>query len=154
MKRFALSIGHLVVDVLLLVAFMQEGRNMWNSSKASTVRTIAFQEEVLGEFEVMSYDGPPRSLFWLMCTGALPAGVVSYLWDPIWFAIHEAVALPLWYFIGTSRFLMVRSTFAGIAIACGGGPLFSLLQIGYWIVLGGASIVRLIRRSYSGKGSA
>ena len=104
---------------------------------------------------------PLNPEFDLLLSGTFPAGNIATIlrpdvswqthrkiWDPIWLAIHEAIAIPLWLLIGAlvdagrSRlgkwmriYLYARFLFAALGVTLGGAPLWSSLQALFWLTL-------------------
>jgi hypothetical protein len=102
---------------------------------------------------------PPPPEFMLLASGSLPAGMVSMslrpkawwatrqrIWDPVWFLLHEALAVPLWFLIGWRIdlgrsqlkklmliFLLARWGFGAIDIVSGAARIGAALQCLFWL---------------------
>src|SRR5882762_10998146 len=93
----------------------------------------------------------------LLVTGALPAGIISSLirpgderfWDPGWFLILEALAIPSWFLIGAwldtahSRlvpwmrwYLGTRAVFAAVFFSRELVQVAARVQVLFWLGLG------------------
>ena len=116
-------------------------------------------------FDLATYYPPPGP-FLLLASGSITAGIFSSwirpeaprqirhkLWDPIWFGIHEAIALPLWFIFGWAmpgkamrRYLAARAGFTVIGISWGGWSLFIFLQTVFWICLVCYGVSKLTQR--------
>jgi hypothetical protein len=107
----------------------------------------------------MAQCGPPEPRFALILSGTLPAGIVSgslrpeagwqtrhRLWDPIWFLIHQAVAIPFWFLMGAwidggrsrlggtmQAYLVGRIALALLAML--GSGIGWKLQVLFWLAL-------------------
>jgi hypothetical protein len=186
--RGLLPAGHAAIDVLLLAAWIWHAvvvlnpRKAWSRPQGNALAAYAQSESIGWSPSRLSCYREPDPRFALILTGTLPAGIVSVsvrpeagwqtrhrLWDPIWFVLHEAVAIPLWFLIGTwidsGRSGLVRlmgSYLAGrialallaIAIPWNGGVS---LQILFWLGLAAYGALRASRgllRSARSLGSA
>jgi hypothetical protein len=120
---------------------------------------------------------PPPPKFQLILSGTAPAAMVSMtlrphadvinrrtLWDPVWFAIHEAAAIAFWFFIGCWIdsghrtlvrtmwiYLCARVIFAVLSIVLGMATPGAALQSLFWLALLIYSFIRgfgwMIRRA-------
>jgi hypothetical protein len=163
-NRSLLPGGHAAIDVLLLAAWIWhavvvlDSPRAWSRPRGNALAAYARNESI--GWEPTSRGGPSEPRFDLILTGALPAGIVSgslrpeagwqtrhRLWDPIWFLIHEAVAIPFWFLIGTwidggrsglgrlmRGFLVGRMALALLAIAISAN-CWVALQILFWLSL-------------------
>jgi hypothetical protein len=169
--RWALPVGHTVVDLVLLATWIWQGSLMWKGHKGDTASTPALRTVALLQDATVGWDPtyiptPPKFVFLL--SGTLPAGIVSMnvrpeagwqrpgsLWDPVWLAIHETVAIPLWFLIGMwidkgrSRlgkamrfYLMGRGALVVLDAAFGIANFAVVIQGCFWIWLAGYGIVR------------
>jgi len=162
--RTLLPVGHTAIDLLLLAVWIWHAVVVLNPGRAA-VRPqgnalAAFaQSESIG-WAPTTHCGPLEPRFELIRTGTLPAGIVSgtvrpeagwqtrhRLWDPVWFLIHEAVAIPFWFLIGawldTGRsrlagtmqgYLVGRAALALLAIAAPAN--WWSAQVLFWLGLG------------------
>jgi len=145
----------------------------------TSVLTPAFAENDSIGWSPAWDEWSPDPRFVLLLTGTLPAGIVSgsirpeagwqtrhRLWDPVWLLIHEAVAIPFWFWIGawldTGRsrltrtmqaYLAGRIGLAVLAIAVAGS--WWTVQFVFWLGLGGYGALqtwhwlgRTVRRAY------
>jgi hypothetical protein len=115
--RSLLPAAHTALDLLLLAAWIWHAMVLLNSPTAwphpqGNVLAAYARNESIG-WEPTPFRDPPDPRFDLIRTGTLPAGIVSgslrpeagwqtrhRLWDPAWFLIHEAAAIPFWFLIG------------------------------------------------------
>jgi hypothetical protein len=180
--RSVLPAGHTLIDALLLTAWIWHATIMLKQEKAHLARppvitTVVLLQEVV-PFEPLSV--PPSPKFVLLASGTLPAGIVStYLrpeagqqwrsrfWDPVWFLIHEAIAIPFWFVLGMlidiARahlgrlmwiYLLARCVFGAVDAAFGIAQFFVLLQFLFWLWLAGFGLVQGVRWFMRGMGRA
>src|SRR6266700_7834356 len=108
--RWLLPAGHTVIDLFIAGIWIWQGHK--ERAYAPPPPAVSHAAD-LQESAAVGWD--PRSCwdcespeFMLLVTGALPAGVISSLirpgderfWDPRWFLILEALAIPSWFLIG------------------------------------------------------
>ena len=167
--RSLLPVAHTLVDLLLLAFWIGHAAVVLNPTRPESRRA---QPDVLAAYGATEsigwspevYSTPDRH-FSLMLTGTLPAGIVSFsfrpeaawqtrhrLWDPVWLLIHEAVAIPLWFFLGawldTGRSRLARAMrdylILRVALAVGAMllPAYNwwIPQFLFWIALAGYAL--------------
>jgi len=173
-NRSLLPAGHAAIDLLLLAAWIWHAVVVLDSPRAfSRPRGNALaayaRNESIG-WEPTTRGGPSDPRFDLILTGTLPAGIVSgslrpeagwqtrhRLWDPIWFLIHEAAAIPFWFLMGgwiddgrsglgrlMRGYLVGRIALALLAVAIAGN-CWAALQVLFWLVLGVYGALRASR---------
>lgn len=110
--RWLLPLGHLLVDVIVLSHFIWQG-HQWQRNLCRQ-RPVVHTESSTQQGAVgWVVDVPPPEDFRSVLFGTLPAGLISWearprayiqycdqLWDPVWFSIHEGVALLFWFLLG------------------------------------------------------
>jgi len=114
--RWVLPVGHAVIDCILLFALIAYSQRMF--PKKSEFHSSAVIQAALLLQEGDSVEWDPRTLptpgpFSLIMTGNLPAALASNVlrpeagmlsrkrqWDPVWFALQEALSFLCWYLIG------------------------------------------------------
>jgi hypothetical protein len=169
-----LPAGHTAIDLILLAAWIWHAVVVLNAKKAwphapGNALAAYARNESIG-WEPTPHRSLPDPRFDLIRTGTLPAGMVSSsirpeagwqtrhrLWDPIWFAIHEAAAIPFWFIIGvwldTGRsglgrlmqaYLAGRAALAVVATAIPGN-CWAALQVLFWLGLGVYGALRASR---------
>ena len=170
--RTLLPIGHTAVDLLLLAAWIWHAAVVLNPPKATShgygnALAASAREESIG-WEPTRY-GPPEPRFALILTGTVPAGIISSavrpeagwqtrhrLWDPLWFLVHEAVAIPFWFLTGVwldrgrsrlgatmQAYLACRIALALLNLA--GNAFGGSLQVFFWFGLAGYGVLRASR---------
>jgi hypothetical protein len=158
--RVWLPLAHTLIDSVLVAAWIWHAHGLIRIERQkdlSRVQTVilsiaAPQDSV--EWEPIRVPPPPE--FQVILTGTAPAGMVSMalrpdaarvyrqtLWDPIWFAIHEAFAIPFWLLLGLrfdSGHRMLGRTMGTYVCARG---IFAMLSIGLGIARPGAAFQSL-----------
>src|SRR6185312_13605868 len=100
-----LPVGHTLIDMLLLAAWINYGMTFLRNEKRSADTKLRVIPVVLTQDDGVPWDPrpmPPPPKFELLLTGTLPAGAVSISmrpecwwitrqkhWDPWWLLIHE-----------------------------------------------------------------
>jgi hypothetical protein len=161
--RTLLPAGHTAIDLLLLCAWIWHAVVVLNPENArsrpgNALAAYARSESIGWSPSTVCRD--PDSRFALILTGTVPAGIISSsirpeagwqtrhrLWDPVWFSIHEAAALLLWFLIGAwldsrrsrlarlmGAYLAGRIVLALLAIAIPGN-CWVPLQLLFWLGL-------------------
>ena len=170
--RWLLPFGHMLIDLVLVAAWVWHGTTLLTQDKArAAVRTAAnvllVQESDTVEWEPRQMPPPPK--FGLILTGTLPAGVISgslrpkcwwvtrrKVWDPIWLFIHQGVAIPLWFLIGLRidagssplrrvmlSYLLLRGGFVLLVFGpSSAANIGSGFQFLFWVGMTGYGIVR------------
>jgi hypothetical protein len=173
--RWLLPLGHLAVDLILLVALIAysnrvfRGRTGVPSSSVTTNSVLLLQEG--GSIEWDPRTSIPPGPFSLIITGNLPAGIIAgslrpdagYIgrrqrWDPVWFLLHEALAFLCWAVIGgwvdaghsRLRTLMIGFLAVRLLAAVLRAPELGWhVQALFWMVgilwLAGVAVTRLVR---------
>jgi len=152
-----LPIGHAVVDLVLLAAWVGYGTMLIRQEKVrSGGQSQPFQPVLFQDGDAVRWDPrplPPPPRFALLMAGTLPAAAVSMsvrpeawyvtrrrLYDPVWLLIHECVAIPFWFLIGfeidggDSRlrkpmlwYLVGRGGLVPLVLGPGAAPNFGIL---------------------------
>jgi hypothetical protein len=172
--RWALPLGHTVLDLLLLATWISHGTVLLRHQKGYLNATVVTNAAFLQEGVEVGWD--PRQFrpspgLVLLASGALPAAIVSLhlrpeadgqtrsnRWDPVWLLIHESIAAPLWFLIGLwidlGRpslikpmwiYLLARCAFGLLYATVGGAQLGMLVQVLFWLWLAGYSVVHAVR---------
>jgi hypothetical protein len=113
--RYLLPLGHLLVDLIVLSHFIWQG-HLWQRDRcrqSPVVRNVAFAQEGAVPWSPVYVCFAHSPDFDFLVTGTLPAGLISFavrpearwhncarLWDPLWFSIHESIALLFWFLLG------------------------------------------------------
>jgi hypothetical protein len=111
--RRILAVGHTFLDFLLLSVWIWHCASLVKNEKHARIIAPAM---LLQDDSGVGWDPiytPPPPEFMLLATGSMPAGMVSMslrpkawrvtrhkLWDPVWFLLHESLAVPFWFLIG------------------------------------------------------
>ncbi|MGC9971383.1 MAG: hypothetical protein ABSE56_12425 [Bryobacteraceae bacterium] len=174
--RWLLPLGHALVDVVLLTHFVWQG-NQWRSvTKAPCAEPAVAQPGAPAEDGGVGWDPKymwvaPRWDFRLLASGTAPAGLISLairpradwqncsrLWDPVWFAIHEAIALLFWFLIGAgldrprAPLRKMVGVYLGFRIASvflcwtRWAPLGTYIQALFWLTFSVCALVYACRR--------
>jgi hypothetical protein len=175
--RWLLPAGHTAIDLCILGIWIWQGQLAALKEKAYRPKPPVVSRPADSPEEVaIGWD--PRSCwdcespeFMLLATGALPAGIMSSvirpgagwqtreeLWDPVWFLILEALAIPSWFLIGAwldtghsrlghwmRRYLGARAVFASIFFARGLVRLATAIQFLFWLGLSSYAAVRSLQ---------
>jgi hypothetical protein len=145
--RWLLPLGHALVDVIFLSHFIWLGYE-WQSAEKPCPHVPVVQsrtpaqepwlgkeEGIVGWSSVDLWDADPWDLN-TVAWGTPPAGLISHavrpeayiqdctrLWDPVWFSIHEGVALLFWFLVGawqdspTGRFRKLLGVYLAVRFA-------------------------------------
>jgi hypothetical protein len=164
--RWLLPLGHLLVDVIVLSHFIWQGHLVrWTQKHPwcapPVVQTQAPAQESGVGWGPMSDGGAEEPWdFIFVLSGTLPAGLISHaarpeaslqdcarLWDPVWFSIHESIALLFWFLVGawqespTARlrellaaYLWLRIALAPLCWLKGLSSLGSGVEVLFWLV--------------------
>jgi hypothetical protein len=116
--RWLLPIGHLLIDILVLVLWLWHSQIILNRMKARAnegselIPVFMLQESGAPGWD-FRHDVPIPDEYALIGFGNLPAMIASsnarpsayiqtrtHLWDPWWFLIQESVSFPIWFGIG------------------------------------------------------
>jgi hypothetical protein len=171
-----------LIDLLLLATWIWHATVVLSPERSQATRPGSSMTAAYAASESIGWDPTPYShpnaRFALMLTGTLPAGVISSsirpeagwqtrhrLWDPVWLLVHEAVAIPLWFLVGTwldagranlgrlmGIYLMGRVALAALTITLPGDQKWWALQFLFWVGLGGYGALQAmhwLRRSSS-----
>lgn len=174
--RWTLPIAHLLLDSIFLCLWIWQTQvDMSNQKSALAIKPIAYAAQDDGgvTWEPTHIDAPIPGFFQLLAFGNVPAAVISMsirreawyqyrtkLWDPVWFAIHEAISFPIWWLLGALaeassrgfRRMLTYFIFGRIALAIFGiwQPYANLgaLEFLYWFALSVFLTIRLLRWGY------
>jgi hypothetical protein len=161
--RWLLPAGHTAIDLCILGIWIWQGHmdRAYLPQPPVVSRANDSPEEVAVGWEPRSCWDCESPEFILLITGALPAGIISSvirlgagrqtsekLWDPAWFLILEALAIPSWFLIGARldtgrsrlghwmrRYLGARAVFASVSFARGLARLATVVQVLFWLGL-------------------
>jgi hypothetical protein len=158
--RWLLPLAHATIDVVVLCIWLWHSQNVPSNQKGSLWHPALFVQESVVEWDP-KYDVVPPAGFTFLESGTLPAAFVSgwvrpeasfqrrgKLWDPVWFAIHEAVAMLVWLALGMVTdaagqgfqrvmwtYLASRAAFAPFTAINEVARLGALLQTLFWLGL-------------------
>ena len=152
--RYLLPLGHMLVDVILLGHFIWVGHRSLRGACDAPAKEAAVGWNRGRVFDVQPWE------FTFLASGTAPAGLISHaarpdadvqncyhLWDPVWFSIHESVALLFWFLVGTWQdsptarhrkllgvYLGFRFVSAALCWTVAMASLGSRVQILFWYV--------------------
>jgi hypothetical protein len=168
--RWLLPAGHTAIDLVVLTLWLWQSNLPTHREKSSqplfpvptTTEANSQEDGTAVGWDVRSCWDCTDPRFTLLASGTLPAGIISVslrpgagwqmrqkLWDPIWFLIHESLAIPflfllgMWIDAGRSRlgssmwrYLAARGIFAPAFLALRVPHLGTMLQELFWLGLG------------------
>jgi hypothetical protein len=171
--RWLLPLGHTVIDCALVFALIMYAHRLFQPKKSEVHPPTRFHAALfLQEGDSVEWDPrtlPPPGPFSLIMTGNLPAGLASSVlrpeagmvtrkkhWDPVWFALQEAVSFMFWYLIGAwvdaghpklgkvmLAFVVGRFVLAVVGVYEIGWRIQVLFWLGFclWLACAGLSLV-------------
>jgi hypothetical protein len=176
--RWLLSSGHTAIDLVVLMIWLWQSSLPTHREKSSltpfsvpTTEVISQEDETAVGWDVRSCWDCTDPRFTLLLSGTLPVGIISSylrpqanwpmrqkLWDPIWFLIHESLAIPFWFLLGMwldagrsrlgssmRRYLAARGIFAPAFLALRIPHLGTMLQALFWLGLGCYAALRSLQ---------
>jgi hypothetical protein len=173
--RIRLPVAHTLIDSVLVAAWIWHGYLLIRQQERrdlSLLPAAALRMAAQDGVEWKPIHLPPPPEFNLILTGTMPAGMVSMalrpdawrvyrhtVWDPVWFAIHEAIAIVFWFLIGARidsghralvrtmwLYLCARGGFAVLSIALGIAAPGAAFQSLFWFGLFLYAILRAVWR--------